>query len=147
MFDPMTTKADPKAGRVIFEKECASCHRMGSLGKDFGPDLTTLTSRFKRKDVLETVLWPSKTISDQYQSYIIQSQDNELINGLIISQDDRKLVVKTAEVVRPIEIPKASVKSRPISKVSIMPENLVNAYPMNEISNLLAFIMAGGKSG
>src|SRR5688572_18866042 len=55
----------PDQGRPLYEKQCASCHRFGALGKDVGPDLTTIASRFKRKDVLEAVLWPSKVISDR----------------------------------------------------------------------------------
>jgi putative heme-binding domain-containing protein len=143
MFDPMTLKAKADAGKPIFEKECASCHRHGGLGKDFGPDLTTIRNRFKKKDVLEAILWPSKTISDQYQSYIIETQDHDLINGLIVTEDAKKLVVKTAEVERPIEIPKTAVKDRRISKISIMPEHLLDGYGMDQIANLLAFLQSG----
>jgi putative heme-binding domain-containing protein len=124
MYDPMTLKAKPEMGKKIFEKECSSCHRIGAEGKDFGPDLTTLASRFKKKDVLEAILWPSKTISDQYRSYIIETEDNDLINGLIVAEDTKRLVVKTADVERPIEVPKSSIKDRRISKISIMPEHL-----------------------
>ena len=54
----------PEAGRPIFEKICATCHRFGeAIGKDVGPDLTTIASRFKKRDVLESILWPSKVIS------------------------------------------------------------------------------------
>ena len=145
MYDPMTLKAKPEDGKKIFEKECASCHRHGDSGKDFGPDLTTVNKRFQKKDILEAILWPSKTISDQYQSYIIETKDNDLINGLIVSDDGKKMVVKTGEVERPIEIPKSSVKEKRISKISIMPEHLLDAYGQNDISNLLAFLQSGAK--
>ncbi len=142
MYDPMTLKAKPEAGKKIFEKECSSCHRIGAEGKDFGPDLTTLASRFKKKDVLEAILWPSKTISDQYRSYIIETKDNDLINGLIVSEDAKRLVVKTAEVERPIEVPKASIKERRISKISIMPEHLLDPYNQGEIASLVAYLLS-----
>jgi len=145
MYDPMTLKAKPERGKQIFEKECSSCHRFGAEGKDFGPDLTTLASRFKKKDILESILWPSKTISDQYQSYIIETKDNDLINGLIVSENPKKMVVKTAEVERPIEIPTASVKSRRISKISIMPEHLLDPYGQDDIASLIAFLLSSKK--
>ncbi|MEZ5365785.1 MAG: c-type cytochrome [Bryobacterales bacterium] len=72
MYDPMTTKADPHEGKKIFEDQCAKCHRFGDIGKDYGPDLTTINNRFKRRDMVEAVLWPSKTISDQYDAYRIR---------------------------------------------------------------------------
>jgi putative heme-binding domain-containing protein len=145
MFDPMTLKARPEAGARLFESECASCHRFGSVGKDFGPDLTTLSSRFKRKDILEAILWPSKTISDQYESSIIQTRDGDLINGLVFREDASTLYVKTGESDRPVAVAKANVKSRRPSKISIMPEGLLDGYSMPDISNLLAYLQSTAK--
>jgi putative heme-binding domain-containing protein len=145
MFDPMTLRAKPEDGREIYEKECASCHRFGALGQDFGPDLTTLKGRFKKKDLLEAMLWPSKTISSQYESTIVETTDNDIINGLIVKEDGSKVVIKTAEVERPIEIPTSRIKARRKSDVSIMPEGLLDAYGQGQIANLIAFLQAGAK--
>ena len=138
----MTTKAKPEDGKKLFETECASCHRFGSIGKDFGPDLTTLSSRFQKKDVLEAILYPSKSISDQYQSWIVETRDGDAINGLLVSEDDRKLVLKTGDQPRPIEVLKSNLKAKRISRVSIMPENLLDGYGMNEISGLIAYLLS-----
>lgn len=143
MYDPMTLKADPEKGKEVFEKECASCHRFGSLGKDFGPDLTTVARRFQKKDILESVLWPSKTISDQYGSLIVETREGDVVNALLVREDAQKLVLKTAEVERPIEIPKAMVRDRRPSQISIMPEGLLDSYSMDQISDLFAFLLRG----
>ncbi|MBK9171319.1 MAG: c-type cytochrome [Bryobacterales bacterium] len=145
MYDPMTLKASAEAGRKVFEAECANCHRHGDLGKDFGPDLTTLAARFKKQDVLEAILWPSKTVSDQYQSWIVETKSGDTINGLLVSEAGGKLVLKTAEVERPIDIPAADVREKRISQISIMPDNLLDGYRMNDISDLMAFLMGTGR--
>ena len=44
-----------EAGRPLYDERCAVCHRFGGIGKDVGPDLTTIISRFKKKDILESV--------------------------------------------------------------------------------------------
>jgi putative heme-binding domain-containing protein len=141
MYDPMTLKANPEKGKEVFEKECASCHRFGSLGKDFGPDLTTVARRFQKKDILESVLWPSRTISDQYGSLIVETKEGDVVNALLVREDAQKLVLKTAEVERPIEIPKAMVRDRRPSQISIMPEGLLDSYSMDQISDLFAFLL------
>ena len=64
---PDAAPSRPGAGRTT-SKACAQCHRFGAIGTDFGPDLTTLASRFKKRDVVEAILWPSRAVSDQYQS-------------------------------------------------------------------------------
>lgn len=143
MFDPMTLRADAAKGKEIYEKECASCHRFGALGNDFGPDLTTLRARFQKKDILESILWPSRTISDQYESTIVETKTGDIINGLLVKQEGGKLLLKTAEVERPVAVPVSEVKSRRKSKTSIMPEGLLDGYGLDQIANLTAFLQKG----
>lgn len=49
---------------------CSSCHQMKGEGGVAGPDLTQLGTRFSTKDILESIIEPSKTISDQFGSTI-----------------------------------------------------------------------------
>ncbi|MEZ5404146.1 MAG: HEAT repeat domain-containing protein [Bryobacteraceae bacterium] len=140
LFDPMTLRADPTRGKVIFEKECASCHRFGDAGNDFGPDLTTLAARFRKKDILEAILWPSRTVSDQYGSVIIETRQLGLVNGLLVREDANRIVLKTGDVPQPVEIPKREVTSRRKSDISIMPEKLLDGYGQGEIADLLAYL-------
>ncbi|MCC6508241.1 MAG: HEAT repeat domain-containing protein, partial [Pirellulaceae bacterium] len=52
-------------GLAVYQKaKCVSCHRMGTNGKQVGPDLSAVSKRFTRKEVLEAILFPSHVISD-----------------------------------------------------------------------------------
>src|SRR5262249_45032543 len=65
------TGGDALKGKAIFEKaNCVKCHKFGAVGEGIGPDLTTLKARFKKADILESILEPSKVISDQYRGTI-----------------------------------------------------------------------------
>ncbi len=48
---------------------CQSCHKMRGEGADIGPDLTQLGTRFSTTNMLESIITPDKTISDQYACY------------------------------------------------------------------------------
>lgn len=132
------------AGRPIFEKVCASCHRFGeALGTDVGPDLTTITSRFKRRDVLESILWPSKTISDQYKAEMFELKDGSIVTGVVIRENAANVFVRTASVPdKPTPVAKAQIANRAESTVSLMPEGLLDGLSQADISNLLAFMLA-----
>ena len=131
------------AGRPIFEKVCAACHRFGDIGTDVGPDLTTITSRFKRRDVLESILWPSKVISDQYKAEMFELKDGSIVTGVIVRESATGVFVRTAQnPERPVQVPKAQIANRAESTVSLMPAGLLDAYSQEEITNLLAFVMA-----
>lgn len=132
-----------EAGRPIFEKQCAICHRFGEMGKDVGPDLTTIASRFKKTDVLESILWPSKIISDQYQSEMFELDDKTIVSGVIVRETPAAVFVRTAESPeRPVMLQKAKITTRAASTVSLMPEGLLDAYTQEDIANLLAFVLA-----
>lgn len=147
IFDAQTKDekaGSPPAGRPIFEKACAACHRFGEqIGKDVGPDLTTITSRFKRRDVLESILWPSKVISDQYKSEMFELKDGTVVSGVIVRENANAVFVRTAaSPEKPVQVPKAQIANRAESTVSLMPPGLLDGYSHEDIANLLAFVMA-----
>jgi putative heme-binding domain-containing protein len=132
-----------EAGRPAFEKLCAGCHRFGAIGKDVGPDLTTLTSRFKRRDILESILWPSKIISDQYQAEMFELTDGTVVSGMLVRENATALLIRTPENPdKPVVLTKARVANRVTSTVSLMPEGLLDSLSHDEIANLLAFMSA-----
>jgi putative heme-binding domain-containing protein len=140
LLSPMIGRAQAERGEQIYEKECSRCHRVGDLGEDYGPDLSTLANRFQRRDTLEAILWPSRTISDQYQSWIVETTGNDIVDGLILSEDDERITMMLPEQERPVAIPKAQIRERRISSVSAMPEGLLDPYDLNRIADLLAFL-------
>jgi len=137
------TPGSPEAGRPLFEKQCASCHRFGEIGKDVGPDLTTIASRFKKKDLLESILWPSKVISDQYQSEMFELSDGTVVTGVIVRESAIAVFVRTADNPdKPVQVPKGKIANRATSTVSLMPPGLLDGHTQTEIANLLAFVLA-----
>ena len=142
IFTPARAPASPARGRPFYEKACAQCHRFGSIGTDFGPDLTTLASRFKKRDVVEAILWPSRAVSDQYQSVEVATTDRQTLFGLVAREDGEKIALQMTPTERPIEIAKAKVASRKPSAVSLMPEGLVDDLSQTQLADLLAFLLA-----
>ncbi len=89
--------ASAKRGQeVIVKARCLDCHKFGDKGAGLGPDLTTLNSRFQPADILESIVLPSKVISDQYKSITVATQDGKLYNGMPIVADGPSLVLLAA---------------------------------------------------
>ncbi len=136
----LTTPGNAAAGRAIFEKQCSKCHKFGSLGDEVGPDLTTLKSRLKKKDVLESILWPSKVVTDQYQAVVIETKDGESKTGIVAREDASRLLLKTEQEPKGIIIPKASMTDRRVTNKSLMPEGQLKDYTQQDINNLVTFL-------
>ena len=143
IFTPQRAAPSVTAGRTAFEQVCASCHRFGALGADIGPDLSALASRFKKRDIVEAILWPSKAISDQYDVTLVETTDGTTMAGFVVSEDGAVLKMRTADTTgRAFEIEKSKVKKRTKSPVSMMPEGLVDELNQQQIQGLLAFLQA-----
>src|SRR5688572_10762158 len=51
-------------GKRLFQNACAACHVYAEQGTPLGPELTGVTARFPRRDLLESILDPSKVVAD-----------------------------------------------------------------------------------
>lgn len=140
---PAAKPASVAGGRTLYEVLCAMCHRFGPIGQDVGPDLSTVNSRFGRKEILESMLWPSKTVSDQYESELFEMTDGKVHHGLLLRETATALQIRTVESAKPIVIAIADIQSRRKSPQSFMPEGLVDALSASDIANLVAFMLAG----
>ena len=79
---PQASQGVAARGAVLFEKaQCVKCHRYGDRGDTVGPDLTNVSKRFQKKEILESILFPSHVISDQFASQTIVTKDGKSYVG------------------------------------------------------------------
>jgi putative membrane-bound dehydrogenase-like protein len=137
--DPAGVKGDAAKGRVVFEKaQCLKCHKYGKDGEGIGPDLTTLSKRFKRVDVLDSIIYPSKVISDQYRSTTIETKKGQQFTGLVAPMNGMLVVLLTDGT--KVTLKEDDVAERYASLVSVMPEKLLDPLTKQEIADLFAFL-------
>ena len=103
-------------------------------------DLTTLSKRFKRIDVLESIMDPSKVISDQYRSVKITTKSGQEIVGLAAVQGDTVTVLLSDAT--KLMLRKDQIDSQVDSLISVMPERLLDNLTVQEIADLFAFMEA-----
>jgi putative heme-binding domain-containing protein len=95
--------------------------------------------------LLESLLEPSKVISDQYQNVLVTKKDDEDVTGIVVEDTASKLVLVVNGLTgTKVEVKKSDVKSKAASKLSPMPEGLINILTREEILDLLAYIESAG---
>jgi putative heme-binding domain-containing protein len=138
------------SGKAAFEAvSCAKCHRFGPDNGTgaVGPDITGVGSRFSAHDILESILLPSKAISDQYRDTSVVTKNGIAAVGQIQSEDDEKIVLRPSPLLPQTEtILKKNVVRRGPAKLSAMPEGLLDVLTEDEVLDLLAYLRSGGKS-
>ena len=73
---------DFKNGRKMFGRKLLYLPSMGEGGA-VGPDLTSAGGKFSAMDLVETVVEPSKAISDQYSESQFLLDDGTLLVGRV----------------------------------------------------------------
>ncbi|MFT5198484.1 MAG: putative heme-binding domain-containing protein [Planctomycetota bacterium] len=140
-------KRDFAAGRNLFHATaCAACHRFDGAGGAIGPDLSTVRNKFQVRELLESIVEPSKVISDQYSSSTVTFQDGNTQTGIVIERDG-VLEIYTKDITAiPTRSTRDQVRSIEHATVSQMPPGLLNSLSPDEVRNLTAFLLSGGNA-
>jgi putative heme-binding domain-containing protein len=135
-----------KGKQAFNDAQCFLCHRFGNEGGSVGPDLTGVSSRFNTHDVLESILDPSKVVSEQFQNITVTKKDGEDATGRLVEETNDRLVI----VVNPLApdnktvVNKSEVAKREASKISPMPEGVANILTKEDILDLIAYLQSNG---
>lgn len=134
-------------GRKMFgAASCFACHRFGMEGGALGPDLTSVAGKFSPRDLLESIIEPSKEISDQYGQMIFTMKDGSVVMGRIMNLNGDNVTVNT-NMMNPDEtvgVDRKRMKSMEPSPVSMMPPGLVNTLSEDDVLDLLAYLLSKG---
>lgn len=134
-------------GRKLFgAAECFACHRFDNQGGAVGPDLTQLSGRFSARDILESVVEPSKQISDQYGAVQIVTMDGKVVTGRIINLagDSYRVQTNMLDPGTLVGVDRKQIDVMMTSKTSMMPKGLLNTLTEPEVLDLMAYLLSRG---
>lgn len=125
---------------------CIRCHKLGDQGTAVGPDLAGLGGRFSRRDILESILNPSKVVDEKYRNAMIETKSGKVVVGRVAGGDETSLVVITDPLApgKTLKLLKGDIEFESASMISPMPVGLLNTLTKEEILDLLAYLQAGG---
>lgn len=130
---------NPERGHLLFKSaRCADCHRFGTFGDSTGPDLTSIAHRFSKRELIESIIEPSKVISDQYRTQTILTHDGHQVTGMLVREADGYVVLQADG--KKVQIADAEVDQIKQDKTSAMPEGLLDEMSMEDIRDLVAYI-------
>ena len=134
-------------GRKMFAAtNCFACHRYDNEGGASGPDLTAIAGRFSPKDLLESIIDPSKEVSDQYAAVEIDTLDGKKFSGRIVNLNGDDIMVNT-NMLDPngqVNVNRKNIDVMKPSKLSMMPAGLLETLKDDEVLDLMAYLLSRG---
>ncbi len=134
----LTANGDVKRGEAAFRMRCGTCHRLGTIGVEVGPDLGALKEKADEA-LLIALLDPNRAFESRYVQYLVELKDGRSLSGLITSETASAITVRGQEG-REEVVPRADIERMAGSGKSLMPEGLEKDLTPEQVSDLFAFL-------
>ena len=138
-----------KNGETMYKAaRCVVCHRFAGDGGSTGHDLTQAAGRFTLKDLTESIIDPSKVVSDQYKTTIVETKGGKTYTGRIVmaASDSITILVDPEDSTKLVTVKNDEIESRQLSSVSLMPKDLLKQLNQDEVLDLLAYLLSRGNA-
>jgi putative heme-binding domain-containing protein len=137
--ESLTTSGDQIRGKKVFQRECITCHRLGSEGHDVGINLATVKNR-TAAELLTHILDPNREVSPNYFEYIVVTDDGRTQAGVIAAETATSITLRRAEG-KQETILRENIEAITSSGISLMPEGLEKKISVAEMSDMLVFLL------
>jgi putative heme-binding domain-containing protein len=144
---PRLTNRNFKNGQKMYAAaRCIVCHRFNGEGGATGPDLSQVAGRFNLKDLCESIIEPSKVVSDQYRASVVTMNSGKIYTGRIVNEtkDTLTILLDPEDSTKIAEVKKNDIEEAKPSLVSLMPEGLLKPLNDDEVLDLLAYLLSRG---
>lgn len=127
-------------GSLIYDKAgCRKCHQRSSPGPAPGPDLTSLGWRRQKEEILQSLLYPSQELHEEYPVVTVLLNDGTQFSGLLQAAPNEQLAIVTSTGERH-EFPRKNVEQIRNQPLSNMPEGTLELLTREEILSLVAYL-------
>ena len=125
---------------------CLSCHRVKDLGGLAGPDLSTVGSCLKPEEIVESILWPRRTVKEGFACVSVATSDGKVRQGYKLSETPAELTFRDPTSAAQFKVRKADVEAIR-QDGSLMPDGLAATMSAAEKRDLVRFLMEMGHPG
>ena len=136
---------DIARGVALFQSPraaCMSCHPVGYKGGNLGPDLSKVGAVRTRRDLLESIAFPSASFVRSYESMQVTQLDGTTSYGILTNQDAESITLNLSAVVPAVRIPRAQIQSITPGTFSLMPQGLDRVLGDQDLADVVAYLQS-----
>ncbi|MEM7601446.1 MAG: PVC-type heme-binding CxxCH protein, partial [Verrucomicrobiota bacterium] len=141
----------PHRGEMIYRRKalaCTSCHAIGSVGSEIGPNLVAVGGAASMNYMIESILKPNAAIAEHYENRLFTLDDGSVQMGVITFKSKEETRVRdSAQGGKEITLPAERIL-REQAMPSLMPAGLADQLTSrSEFLDLAKFLSVLGKPG
>jgi putative heme-binding domain-containing protein len=89
--------------------------------------------------LLRATLTPNAAMEAGYRTFRVELRDGDIVDGLLVSQDNDAIVLRRQNA-EDLRVPQANVRRAAFTKMSMMPEGLLEAMQPADVTHLFAYL-------
>lgn len=133
-------KGDQARGEQLSVKlNCLKCHTVKKGQALIGPYLPNVAKTYKRNQLAESVLLPSKSIAQGFVTNVFVLDSGKAITGFVTSEAADEVVIRNKEG-EETKIPTSTIIERAKQEISSMPDGLVKELTLQEFADLIVYL-------
>lgn len=119
--------------------QCKSCHKIGDVGTDLGPDLSQIGKKYDKAKILENILDPSREIDPKFRVHLIETADGKVYTGLLVEKTLQQVMLKDAKN-KVIHLDTEEIEAIMPQQQSLMPDLLLRDLTAQQVADLIAYL-------
>lgn len=135
---------DAAQGKLVFEKNCATCHEIGGIGQPVGPNLASMVNR-GAESVLFNVLAPNAEVDPRFMEYVVATTDGQVISGVVAGETPTAVTLRGSEN-KTTTVLRVDIDDIHSTGKSLMPEGLEKIIDKKSMVNLIGFLQQAAAS-
>jgi putative heme-binding domain-containing protein len=145
LFDVVATRAaathgDVEKGRMLFRQQsCINCHTFANGQQPKGPHLVDIGKRYKRAELIESIVQPGKKIAQGFDTWAIAMDDGKIYTGFIVLESAETVTLRDATGISH-ELIQDQIEDRVKQEISMMPQGIVGNLSPEQLADLLAYL-------
>jgi putative heme-binding domain-containing protein len=129
---------EPKRGQAIFQKNCATCHKIGEIGVNVAPDISDSRTKTPAQ-ILADVIQPNRAIDANYLAYNVRLEDGETLTGILAAETATSITLRQPGD-KTLTLSRSEIADLKSSGLSLMPDGLERQIPQQDMADLISFI-------
>ncbi|MFN0195576.1 MAG: hypothetical protein ACKVT0_02450 [Planctomycetaceae bacterium] len=122
--------------------QCRNCHRVDNIGHALGADLNQIGKKYKRHELLEALVEPSKKIDPKFQTILLVRNDGTVLTGILVEKTETHTTVNALKDGKgeQVRVPADEIDEVIVQTKSLMPDRQLRDLTPQQAADLLEFL-------
>jgi putative membrane-bound dehydrogenase-like protein len=134
----LTLDFDLQQGRNVFAKTCATCHRVGEVGVNVGPDISDTRTQTPEQ-LLISILDPNRAVDGNLFGYALVDAEGRVHTGLITAETASSITLRQPEG-KTRTFLRRDIEELASTGRSLMPDGFEKDITPRQMADLIAYL-------